>query len=131
VIEQSTGASPATVAVALAYPLCDLLLLSFVVGMLTLTTWHPGRALMFMAGGLAANACADGIFLYLEATSGYNEGAPVDSLWLFGFVLVAIAAWCSPRKAKPFNLKGLSLVLVPSTFGALALIILTWGRSGY
>jgi len=52
-------------------------LLSFVVGMLTLTGWHPGRAWMFIAAGLAANACADGLFLYLEATSGYSEGTPV------------------------------------------------------
>jgi signal transduction histidine kinase len=129
-IEQSTGGAPGTVAVNLAYPLGDILLLSLVVGMLTLIGWRPGRAWAFIGAGLVANACADGAFLYLTATNSYTEGTPIDSLWLLGSVLVAFAAWVAPQAPKPIEGKGLSSMLVPSIFGALALIILTLGTLG-
>jgi signal transduction histidine kinase len=129
-IEQSTDAAAGTVAVNLAYPLGDLLLLSFVVGMLTLTGWRPGRAWALIAFGLVANSIADGTFLYLEATNSYTEGTPIDSLWLFGSTLVALAAWDFPRVSNPLKGKRLPWVLVPSIFGSVALVILTLGTFG-
>jgi hypothetical protein len=129
-IEGSTNAAPATVAVNLAYPLCDVLLLSFVVGALALTGWRPGRAWMLIAGGLLANACADGVFLYLEEDERLQRGTGLDSLWIFGSVLVALAAWDPRRKAKPLNLQGLRLMAVPSVFGLIALTILALGTFG-
>jgi hypothetical protein len=92
--QAGSSGDPATVAVNLAYPLGDLLLLGFVVGVLALTGWRPGRAWIFLAAGLAVNALADGTYLYREATTGYSEGTVLDSSWLLGNLLIACSAWC-------------------------------------
>ncbi len=126
---ESAGAGdPAAVATTLAYPLGDLLLLSLVVAALGLTGWRPGMGWVFLAGGLTANAVADGYFLYQEATSGYNEGTPLDSFWLAGGFLIACAAWCQQTRPNQVRLAGLRLLVVPSCFALVAIGLELYGQ---
>jgi signal transduction histidine kinase len=126
-IKSGTGADASTVATNLAYPLGDLLLLSFVGGVLALTRWRPGRAWIVIAVGLLVNGVADGAYLYVEAGGTYVEGGAIDSLWLLGGSLVAFAAWCFPRKSRSIDLEGLRLIVAPSVFGLSALALLAQG----
>jgi signal transduction histidine kinase len=125
-IRDATGGDPGTVATNLAYPLGDVLLLSFVACVLALLGWRPGRAWAIIAAGLIANAVADGAYLYAEATSGYVEGTWIDSLWLCGFLLLAFAAWESAPAPRPIRLDGLRTLAAPCFFSFAALTLVTY-----
>ena len=76
------GASP-TVVVNLAYPLGDLMLLSFLVAAVALRGWHADRGWALLAGGLAVMAIADGVYLQQEATvaTGRDPGPTRSGSW--------------------------------------------------
>ena len=130
----------AAVATNLAYPLADILLLSFVLGALALTVrqrgaW-PGREWALLAAGLVVIAIADGIYLHAEATGSYSGGT-VDTLWLAGMILIGFAAWAQTRPA-PVELPGYASLLFPSLFAGVAVLLLVvevlfhvgWRESG-
>jgi two-component system cell cycle response regulator len=127
-IRGATDGDAAAIATNLAYPLGDLLLLSFVVGALALTGWRPGRSWIFLGAGLTANAIADGGYLYLEATSGYSEGTALDSLWLFGVLLMVLAAWELRMPTAPARLEGLRMLVMPSSFALAAIGLQVYGQ---
>jgi diguanylate cyclase (GGDEF)-like protein len=107
----------------LAYPLGDLLLLSFVIGALAMVGSAAGRRDWIMiAGGLLATGIADAIFLYAEATSSYTEGTLVDSLWLVSAGLIAMAAWMGARDPPAKADRGRSLFF-PSLFAIVAVAL--------
>jgi diguanylate cyclase (GGDEF)-like protein len=120
------SAASAAIAINLTYPLADLLLLAFLTGAVALTGWQPGRSFGLIAGGLAMTTIADSVYLYQEATSGYTEGTWLDSMWLAGAVLVAIAAWGPRQRPSGVALDGLKPIVVP-TFFALMVV----GLQGY
>ena len=127
-IRTGTEGAAATVATNLAYPLGDLLLLSFLVGALALTGWRPGRSWTLIAAGLTASAVADSVFLYQAATGGYSEGTWLDSMWLTGACLVACAAWAPRRPPAAVSLEGLRLLAMPAAFAFLALGLDVYGE---
>jgi two-component system cell cycle response regulator len=127
-IRTGTEGDAATVATNLAYPLGDVLLLSFLVGALALTGWRPGRSWILIACGLTASTIADSTFLYQAATGGYSEGTWLDSMWLAGAFLVACAAWAPRGATVTVSLEGLRLVAIPSAFAFLALGLDAYGE---
>ena len=113
----------------LIYPLGDLLLLAFVVGVLAMTGWRPGRVLGLVAVGLALSALADWISLYWSAT-GHSESGVFDTLWPASAVVLGWAAWQAPRPSAVIGLEGRRLLIFPVTFalGALGLLALQAGE---
>ncbi len=81
VAERATG-TPLQVAVTLAYPLGDTLLLAFVVGVVALTRWHPGRTWSLLLLGLAALVFAD------MATTVQEAGGGQPSDWITPFYVL-------------------------------------------
>ncbi len=67
-IISSSGGSFQNVLGDLIYPLGDLLLICFVVAVLAITGWRPGRVLGTVAVGLALGALADVLSLYWSAS---------------------------------------------------------------
>jgi two-component system cell cycle response regulator len=116
----ATHADVAAVAVNLAYPLADILLLAFAVGAFALTGWRPSPGMVLFGGGLAITALADGIYLYQETTSGYIPGAWFDSLWLAGMMLIGVAAWTLRLHPSPVHLEGRRVLVMPFLFGLAA-----------
>src|SRR4051812_36403755 len=88
-----TGGDSAEVAVTLAYPLADLLLLGVVVGVAAASGWHPGRAWALIAAGLTVFAIGDAVYLYGTAKGWYEPGTPISASWPIGATLIAFAAW--------------------------------------
>jgi diguanylate cyclase (GGDEF)-like protein len=107
----------------LIYPLGDLLLLAFVVSVLAMTGWRPGRVLGTVAVGLALSALADWISLYWSAT-GHSESGFFDSLWPASAVVLGWAAWQAPRPSAVIGLEGRRLLVFPVTFALAALALL-------
>lgn len=124
---ETTGASPAAVAVNIAYPLGDLLLLSFLVGLLALTGWKPGRALGLIGVGLVTFTLADTVYLHQVASDTYDEGGFLDLLWPAGLMLLALASWQPLKSHRPSSLGAWGMVIFPSTFSLASLGVLMYG----
>ncbi|MTD14781.1 EAL domain-containing protein [Nakamurella sp. YIM 132087] len=117
-------------AVALAYPIGDMLLLTMVVSAVTRPT--PARsALGLLSAALTCMAVADIGFLYLNTTTDYNTGAFTDLGWIAGLLLLALAAMAGTqddgsgtttairRPATPVT----ALPYVPLLFAALVITV--------
>ena len=122
VLSQSTGGS-AAVAVNLAYPLGDLLLLVFISMGFTVTGWAPGRQWLLLGLGLTLAACADMVYLYQQANGAYVVDHLLDAAWPASMALIAVAAW-QPVRAGAARAGGGMTVLLPAAFGVAALGVL-------
>ncbi len=89
----ATEGDPTTVAVALAYPVGDLLLLCSVGVALAITGWRPGRAWGLIALSLALTAVADAVYSYLESAGTYADGSILSTMWPASVLAMAAAAW--------------------------------------
>jgi two-component system cell cycle response regulator len=118
-----TGGSLSSVVGDLIYPLGDLLLLCFVVALLAVTGWRPGRVLGTVAVGLALSGVADGLSLYWSAT-GHSGSSVFDSLWPASAVALGCAAWQPARPSAVIGLHGRRLLVFPLAFAAAALGLL-------
>ena len=128
VIHTTHGALGA-VATDLAYPLGDLVLIVFVIGVFALTGWRPGRTWLLIALGFSLMAVADSIYLFRVAEDTYHAGTILDALWPAGLVVLSYAAWSMPREREELRSAGLAMILLPCVFGAVALFLLI--RSDY
>jgi two-component system, cell cycle response regulator len=118
----------ASLGVALAYPIGDLLLLVFTLSALGLTGWRPGRVWLLIALAMLCSAVADSGYLYLTATDSYHVGDWVQCLWPASAVLLAVAAWTPwPRPARR-RVEDWRLVSVPSFSLLAALGVLIYGN---
>ncbi len=124
-ILDATEGKPLEVAVTLAYPAGDLLLLCSVGIALSITGWRPGRAWGLIALSLGLTAIGDVIYSYIANTGTYTEGALVDTFWPASVLAMAVAAWQPSRRAPTSN-HGVA-VLVPAGFAVLALGLLLYG----
>jgi diguanylate cyclase (GGDEF)-like protein len=118
-----TGGSLGSVVGDLIYPLGDLVLLGFVVAVLALTGWRPGRVLGTVALGLALGTLADSASLYLSAT-GHSGSSAFDSLWSASAVTLGFAAWQPARPSAVIGLHGRRLLAFPLGFALVALGLL-------
>jgi len=122
-ILRASGGSVSAVVGDLVYPLWDLLLICFVVGVLAITGWRPGRVLGTVAVGLLIGAGADVFSLYWSAT-GHGEASFFETLWPASAVVLGLAAWQPPRPSAVIGLQGRRLLVFPLLFAGLALCLL-------
>jgi two-component system, cell cycle response regulator len=126
-IVSSTGGDRLAVATTLAYPLGDVTLLAFVVGLLALNAWKPSRSWTLIAAGLATMAVADGIFLWQSANGTYAEGTALDALWPAAALLLGHAAW-QPSAREATRLEGWRLLAMPALFALMPVGLLVYGN---
>jgi two-component system, cell cycle response regulator len=126
-IQSSTGGDRLEVATTLAYPLADVTLLVFVVGLLALNAWKASRSWALIAAGLATMAVADGIFLWQSARGTYVEGELLDALWPAAALLLGQAAW-QPSVRAPTRLEGWRLLAMPAFFALVPVGLLVYGN---
>jgi diguanylate cyclase (GGDEF)-like protein len=115
------------VAFNLAYPVCDVLLLTVIVLALGLNRWRLDASWVLLGLGQLANVVADSVFSYQEAVGTYVAGAWLDTLWPLGAVLTAAAAWQLSRQRSVEELGARTLPLV-AMFAAVALGVLVAGQ---
>jgi two-component system, cell cycle response regulator len=122
----TTEGSRATVATNLAYPVGDVLLLSAVFGVFSLTAWRPGRRWLLLGLGVGATAFADVVFLFQTASDAYVEGTWVDVFWPASLLLIAAAAWAPDRSKAELEVEGRSLLAVPAVCALVSIAILVY-----
>ena len=126
-VAATAGGGLAATATNIAYPLGDLLLLSFTIGVFALSGWRPGREWLAIGGGFTVLSIADAIYAIRVATGTYHAGTLLDALWPIGMLLLAVAAWQTPvPRERPMRLDGWRIVVIPFVFmaGALALLVI-------
>jgi two-component system cell cycle response regulator len=115
---QTTEGSLSAVVTNLSYPIGDVLLLSAVFGVFSLTGWRPGRSWLVLGLGVLATAIGDSIYLFQASAGTYVSGSMVDILWPISMLLIASAAWVEERDQRGLSLEGRPLLAVPAV-GAL------------
>jgi two-component system cell cycle response regulator len=123
VVAQTSGPL-ATVATGLAYPLGDLALLGFVIGVITVVGFRAGRTWLLLAVGFAVFVIADTIYLRQTAMGIYTEDTILDAAWPAMYVLVAFAAWQPPRRLDARRLQGGGMLVLPAGAALVSLAIL-------
>ncbi|HEY2767687.1 MAG TPA: HD domain-containing phosphohydrolase [Solirubrobacteraceae bacterium] len=118
----------ASTAVALAYPIGDLLLLVFAIGALGMTGWRPGRVWLLIATSMLVSAIADAGYLYLNATGGFRLGDWVQLLWSAATVMLALAAWTPWPRPTRRRVEDWRLVSVPTCSLLAALGVFVYGN---
>ena len=76
--------------VGLAYPVCDLVMIT--VGLLVVIRATARGGLLLLICGLVGMAVADSAFSYLTAIGNYRTGSVVDFAWAAAFCLIGLAA---------------------------------------
>jgi diguanylate cyclase (GGDEF)-like protein len=123
---ESTAGSTSTVVTNLAYPIGDLLLLSAVFGVFSLTGWRPGPRWLLLGLGALATATADAVYLFQSAEGTYIEGTWVDIMWPAAMLLIAFSAWMPDRTREGLDVEGRPLLAVPAVCALIATGILVY-----
>ena len=116
------------VAVGLAYPLTDLILLGVIVGALAGTGWQLDRTWVLLFVGVAAFWLADSLYLVGNANGTYTPGAWFEIGWWLGLLLIGAAAWQPARPALAAGAdERLRRIVLPLMFGSAGLGLLVYG----
>ena|GEM_PF-857742 len=78
--------------ISLAYPAGDIVIGTMLLVLASRAPRSNRLPLLLLGGGLMANLVADSGFAYLTTTNSYGPGNPVDTGWIAGYLLIAIAA---------------------------------------
>ncbi len=124
-----TKGDPAVVATNLAYPLGDVILLSFLIAGVAVAglraSLRAGGSWVLIGLGIATWGVADAVYLYQQATSTY-DGGYLDSLWLIGGIAIAAAAALPSKPVAERERRENQSVLFPAVFSAIAIGVLAW-----
>jgi diguanylate cyclase (GGDEF)-like protein len=86
-----------SVATNLSYPIMDLIMLGFIVGVLAIGGWRVDRRFGVIAVGVICFWTADTIYLIKAAEGTWASGGPYDPGWWAIAVCCATAAWMRPH----------------------------------
>ena len=98
VVLQNTTGTGIQIAVAVGYPLMDLVTLAVAAAALALTGWRPGRALALVAAGMVCAGVGDAVYTHQSLAGTYDAMAWNNSLWPLATALIAAGAWQRPPR---------------------------------
>jgi diguanylate cyclase (GGDEF)-like protein len=116
--------SPLEVAITLAFPLFDLLLVAAVVGIAALQGLQVQRHWLPLLAGLGLLASADIIFALRVSTDSYTVGTPLDAVWALGLALMSSWARLSTREHGSGRSEQPVALAVPALATAASLAVL-------
>jgi two-component system cell cycle response regulator len=97
---EALGGSPLGVAVSLAYPCADLVLLGLLSGAFAASKWKTERTRLLIALALLLFAASDVVYLSVGGQS--TEALNLASVgWPLAFLLLAAASWLPPASDSP------------------------------
>ena len=124
ILAMSVQGEPPAVAVNLAYPAGDLLLIALLLGALALTGWRPDRSITLLGIGVILSGVADMSYLDAVAHGKYVAPAWAASLWPASALVTALAAWQPVVTVRPMQLEGRRLLVLPLVAMTAAVVLL-------
>jgi diguanylate cyclase (GGDEF)-like protein len=97
----TVGSGSLAKAVAVAYPLFDLLPVAAVAGIAALGDGRMGSRWALLAAGLLVFAAADVVYGLQVTANTYVLGAPLDAGWTIGLVIMAMWVDCAVWRERP------------------------------
>ena len=114
------------VAVTVAYPLCDLVLIVLLVAGLAPHRYRPNWPTVLLMIGVLWWVVGDVIYLNRSLFGTYVAGTPLDETWLMGLFFVGLAASVRDRRRSGRSRLSVSspagITVVPVLFGFVSLI---------
>jgi two-component system cell cycle response regulator len=131
VLANTTG-TPTEIAVAVAYPVLDLIILAVAAAALAVTGWRPGLPLGLVAIGIACAGVGDSFYTYQSLAGTYESGSWINSLWPLAGVLIAAGALQPAPKHRTTPPEGWRAFASPAifAFAIFVLAVLTQQGSG-
>ena len=117
-VERATGGGWAS-ALALAYPMGDVLLLVMVVVAVTLRGWHVSPVWLLLGAGLLAHVIAD-VGYVSSGLADERRGLWVPAVGILSPLLIAAAAWSPVAPARTVVLDGWRTLITPSLLALVA-----------
>ena len=91
----SDGGSTLAIALALAYPVFDILLVSLVLALRFRNGRRDGASMATLVAGYSLIVVSDAIWTIPAVRAEYSSGELLDSGWFLGYLLLAVAPWMS------------------------------------
>lgn len=120
---------PLEVAVGMAYPLLDLVLLVLLAAGLAPQRYRPSRSTGLLMAGVLAFVVGDVVYLNQSAANTYSSGTPLELTWIIGVFLLGLAAWAREERRSPSrrhhveSSNGIAMVPVVSGFVSLGVLV--------
>ena len=120
---------PLEVAVGMAYPLLDLVLLVLLAAGLAPQRYRPSWSTGLLMAGVLAFVVGDVVYLNQSAADTYSSGTPVELTWIVGVFLLGLAAWAredrrsASRRHRVASSDGIAMVPVVSGFVSLGVLV--------
>ncbi len=126
------GDSSLSFVVSMAYPVCDLVLLTLTLVVVAHARPEARQGLGLLASGFAALSVGDSGFAYLTTTGQYQTGNLIDAGWVVGFLLIAVAALLLEAEvdAGTSDVVSRAALLLPYAPAVVALVMATYRIRG-
>ena len=128
-VYETSSDQPVAQLIGAAYPVSDVVIITVLLLVMRRAGPQQRGAMVFLLGGLAANAVADSAFAFLTAAGTYGAiGSVLDAGWVVGYLLIALAPlWPAPfaeavGEEGPIDVWQMSIPWI-SLFGAAAVTI--------
>ncbi|HEX5621842.1 MAG TPA: diguanylate cyclase, partial [Solirubrobacteraceae bacterium] len=123
-----TGGSTAAVAINLAYPVADVLLIGFLAMLLAIEGWRLSRSRMLILAALLVLLVSDTGYLLLAASGTYHAGLLIDAGWPTVMLLLGIAAWEDQGIRGRARVRPWVAMAAPSIFTLAAVALVIYGN---
>jgi hypothetical protein len=130
----SAGPPSLATAVAVAYPMLDLMLVATIAGIAALRGVRVGQRWALLIMGLLAYTAADVVYGLQASANTYVVGTPLDAVWAVGLALVAMWVDSTARSGLPATqetrpatgTRALGVSAVATVAGLGVLVVGTW-----
>ena len=128
----SIGGTLPSVALNLAYPIGDLVLLALTIGMVVMTPKHSARIMLF-AAGCVLMAVGDIVYLYQSSSGTYRVGTLLDVTWPAAMLAMSASVWLRSHQAQRSSslLERAPRLAILGLVSAACLVILVLGNVGH
>ncbi len=115
-----------SVATNLAYPIADVVLISFAVMAATVDGWKLGSTFTHICGSLIVFAAVDCIYMIQVANDSWVPGNVFEAGWPLAMLLMASASWRPAHSKVDQHRRAVAALVVPAMFAVLSLAALVY-----
>ena len=112
----------------LAFPICDLTMLSITVAAVAISGDRPERMSGWLLLAIVICGLGDSTYGIMSALGTWTYGTPMDGIWVVGCALVALGAGAGPPSTRTSRSWGAGVLIVPLASAGTALILLVVGN---